>query len=221
MASVHKALRCRKRFLRIFPGGFRDETYLDWERDYKWESHKRWQAALGLDEFQRLLGARAFAEIAARAVRVEQQSRHTMLFSFEKMALRDALKSDSGTRAFALGLFDSLHGEDLPDTRFEAWVEVLAGLRRKQTRVVTWPVVTVFGFIAQPRVHLFMKPNTIRAAAEAYGFPLRYASRPSWETYDSLLQFAATVRADLRDLKPRDMIDVQSFMWVQGSAEYA
>ena len=221
MASVNKALRCRKRFLRIFPGGFRDETYLDWERDYKWESHKRWQAALGRDEFQRLLGARAFAEIAARAVRVEQQSRHSMLFSFEKMALRDALKSDSGTRAFALGLFDFLHGEDLPDTRFEAWVEVLAGLRRKQTRVVTWPVVTVFGFIAQPRVHLFMKPNTIRAAAEAYGFPLRYASRPSWETYDSLLQFAATVRADLRDLKPRDMIDVQSFMWVQGSAEYA
>ena len=55
MASVNKALRCRKRFLRIFPGGFRDDTYLDWERDYKWESHKRWRAALRREEFQRLL----------------------------------------------------------------------------------------------------------------------------------------------------------------------
>jgi hypothetical protein len=25
---------------------------------------------------------------------------------------------------------------------------------------------------------------------------------------------------DLRDLQPRDMIDIQSFLWVQGSDEY-
>jgi len=28
------------------------------------------------------------------------------------------------------------------------------------------------------------------------------------------------VRRDLSDLRPRDMIDIQSFMWVQGSDEY-
>jgi len=33
-------------------------------------------------------------------------------------------------------------------------------------------------------------------------------------------QFAEVVRRDLRDLKPRDMIDIQSFLWVQGSDEY-
>jgi hypothetical protein len=31
---------------------------------------------------------------------------------------------------------------------------------------------------------------------------------------------AETVRRDLRDLEPRDMIDIQSFIWVQGSDEY-
>ena len=31
---------------------------------------------------------------------------------------------------------------------------------------------------------------------------------------------ADQVRRDLRDLKPRDMIDVQSFPWIQGSEEY-
>jgi len=31
---------------------------------------------------------------------------------------------------------------------------------------------------------------------------------------------AAIVRRDLRDLRPRDMIDIQSFLWVQGSDEY-
>jgi hypothetical protein len=33
----------RRKFLRHFPKGFRDETYLDWERDYKWNAHLRWQ----------------------------------------------------------------------------------------------------------------------------------------------------------------------------------
>ena len=88
------ALRCRRKFLRFFPGGFRDETYLDWERDYKWETHQRWEEALGREEFRRLLRARQFSEIAARAVRIEQRSRHSMIFSFEKMALRDAVRSD-------------------------------------------------------------------------------------------------------------------------------
>src|SRR5881392_1994868 len=97
------ALRCRRKFLRFFPRGFRDETYLDWERSYKWETHGRWHEALGRGEFRRLLRAREFSEIAARAVRVEQRSRHSMICSFEKMALRDAVKSAEGAGAFAEG----------------------------------------------------------------------------------------------------------------------
>jgi hypothetical protein len=215
-----QTLRARRKFLRFFPGGFRDETYLDWERSYKWQTHERWQEALGQDELRRLLRAREFAEVAARAVRVEQRSRHSMIFSFEKMALRDAVKAPHGARAFAEGLYDFLHGRGSLEHRFERWVEVVASLPRRQTRVLTWPLVTVFGFIAQPDTHIFLKPNVTRAAAREYGFDFRYASRPNWRTYASLLEFAATVRRDVRDLRPRDMIDLQSFIWVQGSDEY-
>jgi len=59
-----------------------------------------------------------------------------------------------------------------------------------------------------------------KIAAGADGFDFCYQSKPNWETYASLLKFAATVRRDVRDLKPRDMIDLQSFIWVQGSDEY-
>jgi hypothetical protein len=214
------ALRCRRKFLRRFPGGFHDPTYLDWERDYKVETHRRWRQVLARETFRELLRDRQEAEAAARAVRVEQRARHSMLFSFEKMALRDALRSPEGVRDFAHGLFDFLHGGGSAQSRFERWVATIDGLPRKQTRVLTWPLVTVFGFIAQPARHMFMKPNTIRAAARAYGYDLPYRPRPSWETYRSLLAFAALVREDLADLHPRDMIDVQSFLWVQGSDEY-
>jgi hypothetical protein len=211
---------CRRKFLRFFRKGFNDETYLAWEREYKVETHERWEEALNEGEFRRLLDKREYSEIAARAVRTEQRSRHSMIFSFEKMALRDALKSTAGARAFANGLYDFLHGRGSDQARFEAWCEVVAGLPRKQTRVLTWPLVTVFGFIAQPEKHLFLKPMVTKIAAQKYGFDFKYQSKPNWETYASLLEFAATIRRDLRDMKPRDMIDLQSFMWVQGSDEY-
>lgn len=214
------AKRCRRKFLRIFPGGFRDCTYLNWEREYKWQTHERWNEVLERQEFRKLLHKREFAEIAARALRVEQRSRHSMIFSFEKMALRDAVKSAEGARAFAEGLYAFLHGRGNIKARFNRWVENVAVLPRKQTRVLTWPIVTVFGFIAQPEAHVFLKPNVTRAAAREYGFDLPYNSRPSWEAYASLLEFAQVIRHDLRDLRPRDMIDIQSFMWVQGSVEY-
>ncbi len=215
-----EALRCRRKFLRYFPKGFRDETYVDWERDYKWETHERWEEALGRDELRRLVRAGEFSEVAARAVRVEQRSRHSMIFSFEKMALRDAVKSPHGAQMFAEGLCRFLHGTGSLERRFERWCEVVGALPRKQTRVLTWPLVTVFGFIAQPDQHIFLKPNVTRIAATEYGFDFNYKSRPSWETYASLLEFAALVRRDQKDLKPRDMIDIQSFIWVQGSDEY-
>jgi hypothetical protein len=214
------AARARRKFLRFFPDAFEDETYLDWERDYKRETHERWQRSLGRVEFERLLTSGDHAEIAARALRVEQQSRHSMIFSFEKMALRDAVKSRDGARQFAEGLHAFLHGGTSPQRRFDAWVECVATLPRRQTRVLTWPTVTVFGFIAQPDTHLFLKPTVTRRAAAAYGFDLRYRSKPSWETYARFLEFARAIRRDLRDLRPRDMIDLQSFIWVQGSDEY-
>jgi hypothetical protein len=215
------AIRCRRKFLRFFPGGFLDEKYIDWERGYKWEAHERWEESLGQAEFQRLMRAGEFAEAAKRAVRVEQSTRYSMIFSFEKMALRDAVKTEEGARTFSEGLYDFLHGAGNTETRFRRWVETVASLPRKQTRVLTWPMVTVWGFIAQPDTHIFLKPMVTRAAALEYGFDFQYKSRPSWETYSSLLQFAETVRRDQRDLKPRDMIDIQSFIWVQGSDEYA
>jgi hypothetical protein len=214
------AERCRRKFLRFFPGGFRDSTYVEWERGYKWEAHKAWKAALGEARFGELLAAGRHDEIAATAVRIESRVRHAMLFSFEKMALRDALKTLPAQRAFAAALHDFLYGTDAMEARFERWVDVLGTLPRRQTRVVTWPLVTVFGFLAQPSRHFFLKPKVTRAAAAKYGFPLEYDSRLSWRTYASVLELARTVRTDQRDLGPRDMIDMQSFLWVQGSDEY-
>ena len=214
----HAARACRRKFLRFFPGGFADATYLDWERDYKWIAHERWRDLLGKESFKELLDDGSFEQIAKYAVNIE--SRTNLLFSFEKMALRDAVKSFEGAAQFANGLFRFLYGDGNDRERFEHWIEVVASLPRRQTRVLTWPISTVFGFIAQPDLHVFLKPLVTRTAAREYGFDFHYESRPNWLTYVSLLEFAEQVREDQSDLQPRDMIDLQSFIWVQGSDEY-
>ena len=218
MATRTGPTKCRRKFLRFFPKGFYDGKYVDWERGYKWEAHQRWKESLGRGQLRELLEDGAHEEVARRAVAIE--SRTNLLFSFEKMALRDAVKTKSGARDFAEGLNDFLYGRGNDRTKFERWCETVAGLPRRQTRVLTWPLVTVFGFLALPDTHFFLKPMVTRAAAREYGFDFNYVSRPNWDTYSNLLEFAGVVSRDLRDMRPRDMIDIQSFLWVQGSDEY-
>ena len=214
------ARRCRRKFLEYFPAGFHDPDYRELERDYKVETHRRWLEVLDRAEFRHLLRAHEYLEIASRAIRVEQRSRHSMIFSFEKMALRDAVRSPAGAQAFASALFEFLHGPEELEVRFPSWVATLDSLPRRQTRVLTWPLATVFGFIAQPKDHFFFKPTVTREAFRRCGLPLDYASRPSWPIYKALLDGVRKVRRDIVDLRPRDMIDMQSFLWVQGSDEY-
>jgi hypothetical protein len=213
-----RALACRRKFLRFFRGGFHGQKYVAWERGYKEEAHLAWEETLGKRAFAQLLEERAFAEIAARAVRIE--SRTNLLFSFEKMALRDAVRDPAGAEQFAKGLFASLWGKGPRERRFLEYGRMLSGLPRKQTRVHTWPLQTVFGFIAKPESEIFLKPLVTKKAAEAYGYDFEYGSRPTWNTYRSLLGFAEVLQRDLADLQPRDLIDLQSFIWVLGSSEY-
>jgi hypothetical protein len=84
---ISAVARYRRKFLRIFPDGFQEDTYLAWERNYRWEA-------------QVLLEDHEAAEIAAPAVGIE--ARTHLVHSFEKMALRDAVRSPPG--AFPVGL---------------------------------------------------------------------------------------------------------------------
>ena len=216
--SSENVVRCREKFLRFFPNGFEDKKYVAWERGYKWQAHEKWNAQLNRAEYQALLEKREYSEIASRAVKIESPT--NLIFSFEKLALRDAVRSADGAQAFAESLYDFLHGAGARKQKFEHWFEAVGRLPKKQSRVLTHPIVTVFGFIAQPKKHIFLKPKVTQAAARAYGFDFQYRSKLSWETYASLLEFAKTIRRDLADLRARDMIDVQSFIWVMGSDEY-
>src|SRR5258707_6983823 len=86
-----QTLRARRKFLAHFPGGVRDETYLDWERGYKWNAHRAWEAALNQPAFENLIRAGKIKEIEETTIRIE--CRTNLLFSFVRMAHRKPVRS--------------------------------------------------------------------------------------------------------------------------------
>ncbi|MBK9143342.1 MAG: hypothetical protein IPM23_12640 [Candidatus Melainabacteria bacterium] len=210
--------RHKKRFLKFFPDAFQDERYIDWERTYKWEAHKLFSRTLARRDFEELLRAREYQEIASRALAVE--SRCNFLFSFEKMALRDAVRTVSGASIFAEGLYQLLYERGTVSSRMIAWIVAVSQLPRKKSRVLSWPIVTFFPFIAQPKKFIIMKPTAMKVAAAELGYDLAYSSTPSITTYERLLDLADQVGEAIADLEPQDYHDLQSFLWTIGSAEY-
>jgi hypothetical protein len=215
------ALRAaRRRFKEIFPRTFRDESYLAWERGYKWDAHRAWQASLGRAEWQRLLAEGAHAEVARRIATFYARSKLNMLALYEWMALREALEDRAGGKALATGLYELIHGSGAFGPRLDRFTDVLDALPQRQTRLAKWPVATLFPFVALPKQHLILKPRLIKRVAERFHFDLQYQSRPNATTYAALMEFVVWLEGELAPWKPRDLIDVQSFIWVTASEEY-
>ena len=149
--------KAREKFLKFFPGGFDDEKYISWERGYKWNAHLLWKKLLNKKQFSALLKQNEYNEIAKIALYIEGKT--NLLFSFEKMAIRDALKTLSATKKFSEGLYNLLYGKGEKSARFNDFIQIISSLPRKQTRVLTWPLVTVFGFMSRQNDNVPLRPK--------------------------------------------------------------
>jgi hypothetical protein len=203
-------------FLARFPQGFYDPAFLGdgkttGERLYKWAAHEFYEERLGNGKFGRLL-KNNFPELVQEIERCV--GRVNLLSRFEASAFRDALKVESAAKVFAHRLFHLLESEHISADVFVPYVESVCSLPAERSRVATWTVATIIPYLAQPDRHMFLKPETTKNAADALGFELNYRSEPNWLTYSSLLRMADVYRQKLSHLKPRDLIDVQSFFYV-------
>lgn len=203
----------KDKFLRFCPEGFSDPSYLRYERDYKWAAHEAWCELLNEPEFDRLLTAEDYQEVCRRAMRVEAKTRF-MLHRNEKAALHDSVKGAKPAKLFAYGLYDLVYGEDDFQERFKEFARDLESLPANQTSPVSWTIATIFPFLADPAKHMFLKPQVTKSAAKRRRFSLNYKPQLNWTTYSCLLRLAEVLREEVADQKPRDMIDIQSYIWV-------
>lgn len=197
-------------FLRQFSDGFVDPKYQIDEREYKEKASAYFHANLSREILQPLLGQGEYSKVCDFAKKAV--SRTNLVHKFEVIALGDGLKrSEHHQELFATALYDLLYGETGMPGRFSAFVEALSELD-----ACKWTTATYFLFLLDPTTHIFVKPEIFKTAAKSYGIDFGYTSRPEWNCYQRILEFVGFVAGQLakrENLKPRDLIDVQSFIW--------
>ena len=204
--------RSKEDFLRDYEGGFYGDRYLSKERSYKVDAGVLARRILAREEMERAFLAGQPDDVCEWAMRVVNKT--NLIFPNEKMALRDGLKTARHREAFATALHGLLHGSDVPASRFERYAAVLGSLGAAK-----WTIATYFSFLMDPQRHMFVKPKRIQDAARMCAYDIDYTTDIEWSAYERMLGFSTYLKSDLdkdeRDsLKPRDFIDVYSFIWL-------
>ena len=196
----------KKAFLEQFPKGFRDPAFRDQERAYKLEARDLLVTSLSAKEFRALEKSGDHSAVCklARAV----ISKTNLVFSHEQMKLSNGLKGAEAQQHFSASLYMLLHGDTPFEERFTGFADVLS-----EIGAAKWTIATYFPFLMMPEEQFFLKPNMAKLMADVCRVELNYRPEPNWLTYKCLLRLAAQLFEELKDLKPKDMIDVQSFMW--------
>lgn len=209
-AKTRSVADMKTSFIRQFPLGFSDPRYLQEERDYKVKASMLLRDSLSQPVLAELIASSEFEEVSRRALAVVNKT--NLIFPNEKMALKDGLAaSPVHIEEFARSLDLLLYGAGEFQPRFESFVRTIAKLEASK-----WTIATYFPFLANPDQHMFLKPEVTQNAAEACDFELHYQSELNWRTYGLLLKFCDALRVVIADLNPRDMIDLQSFIWCIG-----
>lgn len=197
----------KSRFLKIFQQGFETPSYATHERDYKLEAKCRLDETVPLE---------AALDGTGHGESILAVFRGTNLLSqFEMIRMQAALRSDQadsfiqGAAKFAFG-------------------DINAGLAQmaqalKPHEVAKWTAITYLPYLWLPDSHMFLKPAVTCEFSERVGhaFANNYLPDLDVGVYQSLLDLADTTASKIADLKPRDRIDIQSFIWVVGAYDVA
>lgn len=200
-------------FLEVFPEGFYGQKFNEHEREYKDKSHVLAHDLLGQETFSTLLLIGDYAEVIKRALKVVNST--NLIFPNEKMALKDGLANSDIQKAFSNALFNLLFGGEEMQSRFEAFSKLLDDITAGK-----WTTATYFLFIMHPEKYMFVKPTITQYSAELCGFEINYKPQLNWLTYQAVLKFSHYLFLEIDALKPRDMIDIQSFMWCIAPGTY-
>ena len=193
----------RSRFRQFFPDGFHSVAFSKTERDYKLKAKTKLDQAAPLEQ---ALTGKGFGEAVLSAYRATN-----LLSPFEKTRLDPVLRGPDAD-AFIQAAARFAIGEIAPA------LEAMERLLVKHDNA-KWTVCTYLPFLWRPDEHMFLKPVVTQDFAERVGHPFAHDYSPALDpdVYASLLDLMAQTKLELSDLRPRDNIDLQSFVWTVGA----
>jgi len=193
-------------FKEKFTAAFDDPAFSEGERAFKEEARELAREQLALDHLQAMLNEGDFGQMFKSVRKVVSKTNQAFHIDQSKLG---AIPPDDH-EVFCRALFDLLHGDDPFGDRLARFVAVI-----EPHGAAKWPIATYFPFILTPETHCLVKPNVLRPAAQMLSFDLHYAPTPNPGTYEQVLRFCGYVKEQLAaaDLQPRDMVDLQTFLW--------
>lgn len=192
-----------QRYLHFFPSGLHGAANASSERAYKKRAADRLRASLSPEQ-----AAEAQNSDAMRIAKAGIQT--NMLSPFEAARLRDTLVGENGG-SFLRGSVAFTSGD------YASGTATMVAAVQPHGRI-SWPILTYLPFLWDYKRHMFLKPTVTTDFADRVGhdFHHRYTAEPNANTNLALLDLVENTRAAIAELKPRDNIDIQSFIWVVG-----
>jgi len=195
-----------KHFLQNYENGFNGKKYKDRERIYKDEAHNLAIELLGQNKFKELLDTEQYQEISLRALKIINKT--NLIFPNEKMSFKDGLKEDLKIKQFSNLLFELLYSSEKEQLNFEKWITFLESIEANK-----WTIASYFQFLIHPNKYIFIKPTITQEIAKISAYDIKYTPKLNWNTFNKVQKFSKYFKNNIQSLNPKDMIDVQSFMW--------
>jgi hypothetical protein len=185
-------------------------------RASRWRAARaEWIELLGSGRGEALLADGDVAGLTSRTLRIERLLA-PIAGLLDDGALREALAEPRAAGLFFEALFGLLSAPVPGRARFDKLFAAAIGLEAAPGSA--WSVATLFPFLADPGRHMVLRPKSARAAAERLGCDLQYDAAPNWTTYTALRAFAGGLLERLKPMGARDFIDVETFLYVIGTA---
>ncbi len=197
-------------FLKRFSGGLHGAVYLRGERNYKADASALAMSYFSKDVFEEKIVNQDWVLLATQLKKIFSIN---LLSKYERIKLADALNDEKNHKDICQCFYMLLHHEKKLSSRID-----LAAKKLEKFELDKWPIVSYLLFAVFPDKYMFVKPTMTKEAAENRGFDIQYSSQVNGNTYEKVLLLSQDLFKRLQNdernqLHPRDMIDVQGFMW--------
>lgn len=185
-----------------------DPTFVKDEIAYKRKAAEKAAELLSSAELQSLIDSEDLAELKSRVLKVGATN---LLWNSVPMQGDLALFHSELLDLDVFRKFrELLYGEEASEERLQSWSDYLdsRGLNNK------WTTPTYFLFLLFPQAEYFVKPSAASWLLKQAGLPTPLEAKPSGDVYGAIRQVASEALMRFQGLGAKDMIDVQSLLWV-------
>ncbi len=212
-------LRAAVRLFRWIYGDdpFRSERYLEWERQYKTDLSTEWQDTVTED---RLNAAIEGDNPSPYAKEIGELFKKTNLLPWRYRGCINDFKTPEKAHAFLEALRILLFDREDSTAPIDAFTDRMrplydADLREEAVKPASRSIPSLALWLSDPQHHFFIRSDVVIRATPILTRGVLEGQDQIMTSayYRRVLDIARTVRSEIADLRPRDMIDVQGFLW--------